>query len=118
MNGCLVCRISVITSCMLFSSANFRLYTSLSYLNFLSSDELLDSLNGMHYLMTGQKNSFDAAFYNELVQCIERYDARLLGVINSQWRGFRSYANNGGNPGIDDWISCDTRVSNLINRKY
>ena len=87
-------------------------------MNFLSSDELLNSLNGMHYLMTGQKNSFDSAFYNELVQCIEKYDARLLGVINSQWRGFRSYANNGGNPGIDDWISCDTRVSNLINRKY
>ena len=64
------------------------------------------------------KNSFDTAFYNELVQCIERYDARLLGVINSQWRGFRSYANAGGNPGIDDWISCDTRVSNLINRKH
>ena len=71
---------------------------------------LLDSLNGMHQLMTGEEDSFDKSFYKELVACIEHYDAKLLDVVNSQWKGFKEYARNGGNPGVDDWIGCDTRV--------
>ena len=73
-------------------------------------DELLDSLNGMHKLMTGQDDSFDREFYDELVQCIQKYDTQLLNVINAQWNGFKLYANRGGNPGVDDWVRCETRV--------
>ena len=78
------------------------------------SDELLDSLNGMHQLMTGEEHSFDKVFYNELVQCIEKYDPKLIDVVNSQWLGFKAYANKGGNPGTDDWIRCDTRVHLIL----
>ena len=77
-------------------------------------DELLNSLNGMHQLMTGEKDSFDKSFYNELVPCIEQYGVKLLDVVNSQWSGFKVYASNGGNPGVDDWIGCDTRVKRVI----
>ena len=61
----------------------------------------------MHKLMTGEDNSFDKAFYNELVSCIEKYDRELVDVVNAQWQGFKSYAKTGGNPGVDDWIRCD-----------
>ena len=57
--------------------------------------------------MTGEDNSFDKAFYNELVSCIEKYDRELVDVVNAQWQGFKSYAKTGGNPGVDDWIRCD-----------
>ena len=61
----------------------------------------------MHKLMTGEDDSFDQSFYKELVTCIEKYDNELIDVINAQWKGFRSYAEAGGNPGIDDWLRCD-----------
>ena len=64
----------------------------------------------MHQLMTGEEDSFDKSFYKELVACIEHYDAKLLDVVNSQWKGFKEYARKGGNPGVDDWTGCDTRV--------
>ena len=46
----------------------------------------------MHKLMTGEDDSFDKSFYNELVSCINKYDPELMDVINAQWKGFRSYA--------------------------
>ena len=64
--------------------------------------------------MTGEEHSFDKVFYNELVQCIEKYDPKLIDVVNSQWLGFKTYANKGGNPGTDDWIRCDTRVHLIL----
>ena len=64
--------------------------------------------------MTGEEHSFDKVFYNELVQCIEQYDPKLIDVVNSQWLGFKTYANKGGNPGTDDWIRCDTRVHLIL----
>ena len=69
----------------------------------------------MHQLMTGEEESFDKIFYEQLVECIEQYDDKLVDVVNSQWMGFRKYANNGGNPGVDDWIGCDTyTVQNIV----
>ena len=46
----------------------------------------------MHKLMTGEDDSFDKSFYNELVSCSNKYDPELMDVINAQWKGFRSYA--------------------------
>ena len=84
------------------SSFYFHFYLFICHLG-----ELLDSLNGMHKLMTGENDSFDQAFYNELVTCIAKYDRELMDVVNAQWKGFRTYAENGGNPGVDDWLKCD-----------
>ena len=72
----------------------------------------------MHKLMTGEDDSFDKSFYNELISCINKYDPELMDVINAQWKGFRTYAEDGGNPGVDDWQRCDQYgVSNIKSMK-
>ena len=68
--------------------------------------------------MTGEDNSFDSRFYNELVSCIGKYDPELLDVVNAQWKGFKIYAETGGNPGVDDWIRCDQYGVRIFLKTY
>ena len=69
------------------------------------SDDLIDSLNGMNMLMTGQ-GQFDKKFVHELNQCLQQLDPKLPQSINAQWRGFKTYAASGGNPPNDVWKRC------------
>ena len=59
-------------------------------------------------MMTGEEY-FDHDFYDELLGCLYTLDSKLIESVNAQWGGFKRYANTGGNPGIDDWISCDMK---------
>ena len=61
----------------------------------------------MQHLLTGE-NEYDPEFYNELVQCLEGIDPRLLESVNAQWTGFKDYAASGGNPPEDEWKQCPT----------
>ena len=61
----------------------------------------------MQHLLTGE-NEYDPEFYNELVQCLEGIDPRLLESVNAQWAGFKDYAATGGNPPEDEWKQCPT----------
>lgn len=67
-------------------------------------DELLDSLNGMQHLLTGE-DEYDPKFYAELVECLESVDPKLLPSVNAQWKGFKDYAGRGGAPD-DEWKRC------------
>ena len=55
--------------------------------------------------MTGG-DEYDREFYDELVQCLNKLDDRLLESVNSQWAGFKGYASTGGNPPEDVWEQC------------
>ena len=55
--------------------------------------------------MTGE-DEYNREFYDELVQCINTLDPRLLESINSQWTGFKEYAASGGDPPEDVWQRC------------
>ena len=55
--------------------------------------------------MTGEE-TFDHAYYDELVGCLYTLDPKLIESTNAQWLGFKKYASTGGNPGIDEWKSC------------
>jgi len=68
-------------------------------------DELLNSLNGMQKLLTGE-DEYDQKFYEELVECLESVDPKLLPSVNAQWKGFKDYAASGGDPPDDEWKSC------------
>ena len=59
----------------------------------------------MQHLLTGE-NQYDQEFYDELVQCLESVDPRLLESVNAQWKGFKDYAATGGNPPEDEWKQC------------
>ena len=70
----------------------------------------------MHKLMTGEDDSFDKSFYNELVSCIKKYDPELMDVIDAQWKGFRTYAEKGEIQGLmtgKDVINMGYQISNL-----
>ena len=56
--------------------------------------------------MTGE-DTFDHTFYDELLGCLYTLDPKLIESVNAQWSGFKEYAENGGNPGVDEWISCE-----------
>ena len=49
----------------------------------------------------------------DLEDCFMDWDPELVDVTDANWYGIRSYANQGGNPGIDDWEPCpdNTAVS-------
>ena len=76
--------------------------------NVYFADELLDSLNGVQKFMTGE-DEFDREFYDELTQCLNKLDPKLLESVNAQWRGFKGYAASGGNPPEDVWRGCPER---------
>ena len=55
--------------------------------------------------MTGE-DEFDREFYDELTQCLNKLDPRLLESVNAQWAGFKVYSASGGNPPEDVWKRC------------
>ena len=76
----------------------------------------MDSLNGMQEFMTGE-HAFDLEFYNELTECINTIDPKLLESVNAQWTGFKNYAASGGNPPVDIWRRCPEGYQVLENGK-
>ena len=58
--------------------------------------------------MEGGQPIFDEIFYNELVQCLNQLDSRMLQSAGAQWDGMIAYANAGGSlQNNDTWSSCD-----------
>ena len=51
---------------------------------------------------------FDQLFYNELIQCLDQLDPRMLQSAGAQWDGMITYANAGGSlQNNDTWSTCD-----------
>ena len=62
----------------------------------------------MQQYMEGGQPIFDQQFYNELVQCLNQLDSRMLQSAGAQWDGMIAYANAGGSlQNNDTWSTCD-----------
>ena len=73
-------------------------------------EPLLDALNGIQAYMEAGQPIYDEEFYDELVQCLNFLDPRLLQSVGSQWDGMIFYSNSGGNPDDSDpWHTCNER---------
>ena len=58
--------------------------------------------------MEGGQPIFDQLFYNELIQCLDQLDSRMLQSAGPQWDGMIAYANAGGSlQNNDTWSTCD-----------
>ena len=74
-----------------------------------------DMLNGMVTLMTNSHEPFDPAFYERLVNCLNKIEEpRLLKAVDAQWQGFLDYSNTHGTES-GPWPTCndETMVINL-----
>ena len=79
-------------------------------INLLYLEPLLDALNGIQAYMEAGQPIYDEEFYDELVQCLNFLDPRLLQSVGSQWDGMIFYSNSGGNPDDSDpWHTCNER---------
>ncbi len=66
-----------------------------------------DMLNGMVTLMTNSHEPFDPAFYERLVNCLNKIEEpRLLKAVDAQWQGFLDYSNTHGTES-DPWPTCN-----------
>ncbi len=64
-------------------------------------------LDGMQQIMTGSGPYFDPDFYLELVACIDQFDPALMSAVDTQWAGFKEYAQTQGDEeGGDPWPPC------------
>merc|ERR1711935_233161 len=73
----------------------------------VSTDPLKDALDAVQVYMTGEP-TFDQAFYDELVACMDVIDPRLHESTGAQWDGMIKYSSTQGDPSRNDtWVQCE-----------